>query len=184
MPTIERIETWCGQEVLDSAGEKVGRLEEVYYDSAHEPVLLAVKHGRLGRQTSLIPVSEAVLCRDYVRLPYTADQIHRSEVGSGEDELTGDQVAAVGVLFNVALPSSGSIHGAKLLERRRIEAERAERRAHELELEAERRAEELEEARRRAGAAAEQARTAEREREKAEAEAASLETTPESTPRP
>ncbi len=39
------------QDVLDSGGEKVGRLDEVYYDPAtSEPVLLSVKHGLLARQ--------------------------------------------------------------------------------------------------------------------------------------
>ena len=62
MPTVERIETWRGQDVLDGAGDKAGRLDEVYYDSAaQEPVLLAVKHGRLGRQVTLVPAAEAVL---------------------------------------------------------------------------------------------------------------------------
>lgn len=43
MPTVERIETWRGQDVLDSAGEKAGRLEEVYYDAAgQEPTLISI----------------------------------------------------------------------------------------------------------------------------------------------
>ena len=33
MPTVERIESWHGQDVLDDAGQKAGRLEEVYYDA-------------------------------------------------------------------------------------------------------------------------------------------------------
>ena len=48
MPIVERIESWSGQDVLESGGEKVGRLDEVYYDPAtSEPVLLSVKHGLL-----------------------------------------------------------------------------------------------------------------------------------------
>jgi len=183
MPTVERIETWRGQDVLDGAGEKAGRLEEVYYDStAQEPVLFVVKHGRLGRQVVLVPAGEAVLSHDYVRVPYSAEQIHQSETGSVEDELSGEQVAAVGVLFNLTLASSGPVYSASLIERRRAEAERAERRARELELEAKRRTEELEEARRRAGTAAEEAQAAERERDKAQAEAATFEPDRESPP--
>ena len=46
MPTVESIESWRGQDVLDSAGEKAGRLEEVFYDAAgDEPVLISIKHG-------------------------------------------------------------------------------------------------------------------------------------------
>lgn len=177
MATVERIETWRGEDVLDVAGEKAGRLDEVYYDSAaKEPVLLAVKHGILGRQAALVPAAEAVLSHNYVRVPYSAEQIHHSEIGSVEDELSGEQVAAIGLLFNLTLPSSEPVYSTDLIERRRVDAERAAQRARELEFEAKKRAEELEEARRRAGAAAEEAQTAERDREKAQAAAATFET--------
>ena len=185
MPTVERIETWRGQDVLDSAGEKAGRLEEVYYDStAQEPVLFAVKHGMLGRQVALVPAGEAVLSHDYVRVPYSVEQIQHSETGSVEDELTGEQVAAVGVLFNLTLAVSDPVYSASLIQRRRVDAEKADQRARELELEAQKRAEELEEARRRAGTAADEADAAEREREKAQADAATFEPGRESPPSP
>ena len=76
MPTVESIESWRGQDVLDSAGEKAGRLEELYYDAAgDEPVLISIKHGRLGHQVKLAPLSGAAVSRDYVRLPFTGEQL-------------------------------------------------------------------------------------------------------------
>ena len=51
MPTVERIESWRGEDVLDDGGQKAGRLEEVYYDTNRPgPVLRSIKHGMLGRQ--------------------------------------------------------------------------------------------------------------------------------------
>ena len=97
MPTIERIESWHGQDVLDGAGGKAGRLEEVYYDpTTQEPVLLSVKHGMLGRQVTLVPADEAVLSRDYLRVPYSAEQIQHAESASAEEELSSEQVEIVG----------------------------------------------------------------------------------------
>lgn len=169
MPTVERIETWRGTDVLDAGGSKAGRLEEVYYLSASEdPVLLAVKHGMLGRQVTLIPAAEAVLAHDYVRVPYTVEQMDNAHSGRVEDELTSEQVAAVAALFQVQLPS-GPLHSASLIERRRVEAETATQRAHQLELDAEQRARELAEARERASAAVQDANAAEHERREAEA---------------
>lgn len=163
MPTIERIETWHGQDVLDGAGDKAGHLEEVYYDPAtHEPVLISVKHGMLGRQASLVPATEAVVSRDYIRVPYSAEQIQHSESNSATEELSSEQTAAVGALFKLTLPSTGPLYSANLIARRRTEAEKADRRANEMELEAQRQATELEEARERASAAAQ---TAERQRQ-------------------
>ncbi len=81
MPTVECIENWRGQDVLDATGEKAGSLGEVYYDTTiQEAILLSIKHGVLGRQVTLVPAAEAVLSRDYVRVPYSVDQM---SVGSG-----------------------------------------------------------------------------------------------------
>jgi hypothetical protein len=169
-PTVECIETWHGQDVLDGTGEKAGRLEEVYYDpTTHEPLVLLMKHGMLGRQVTLLPALEVVLSHDYLRVPYGAEQIERAEGGSADDELSGEQVAAVGAAFNLTFPSSGPLYSARLIARRRAEAEEADRRARELEAEAEQRASELDTARMRANEAAEEAAAAEREREKAKA---------------
>ncbi len=183
MPTVECIENWRGQDVLDATGEKAGSLGEVYYDNAaQEPILLSIKHGMLGRQVTLVPAAEAVLSRDYVRVPYSVDQINHAQSGQVDDELGPEQVAAVGDLFKLTLTSSGPLRSSGLIERRRVEAEKANQRAHELQVDAEQRAQELEDARRRAGAAAEEAKLAEREREKAEA--AALESSHPSPPGP
>ena len=85
------------------------------------------------------------------------------------------------MLFDLTLPSSGPLYSASMIERRRVEAEKAERRAQELEHEAEQRTAELEEARKRAGEAAEDAHVAERERD--QAEAAAFEASRQSPPR-
>ena len=182
MPTVESIETWRGQDVLSGDGEKAGRLEDVYYDAgAQEPILLSIKHGMLSRQVTLVPATDVVLSRDYLRVPYSAEQIEHAQSGPVEDELSTEQVAAVGALYKLTLPSGGPLFSASLIERRRIEAEKArieaekaEQRAGELEREAQQRASEVDEARKRAGAAAEEAQAAGREREKANAAASEV----------
>ena len=172
MPTVESIESWRGQDILDSAGEKVGRLEEVYYDAAgDEPVLISIKHGRLGHQVKLA-VSDAAVSRDYVRLPFTGEQLGGAPDVTVGDELTAEQCAAVCALFAVPCGSSGPLVGASRVARRNDEAEQARRRADELEFTAEDRKREAEEARHRAGAASEEAHAAQRAREQAEAAAA------------
>jgi hypothetical protein len=172
VPTVESIESWRGQDVLDSDFEKVGRLEEVYYDAAEdEPVLISIKHGRLGHQVKLAPLSDAAVSRDYVRLPFTGEQLGGAPDVTVGEELTAEQCAAVLALFAVRR-SSGPLVAASLLARRNDEAEQARRRADELEVTAEDRKREAEEARHRAGAASEEALAAQRAREQAEAAAA------------
>jgi hypothetical protein len=172
VPTVEGIESWRGQDVLDSAGEKAGRLEEVYYETAgQEPVLISIKHGRLGRQVKLAPVSDAAVSRDYVRLPYSGEQLGGAPDVTVGDELTAEQCAAVCALFAAPCPSSGPLVSASRLARLNDEAEQARRTAEETELAAIDSKQEAEDASRRAGAAAEEAHAAQRAREQAEAAA-------------
>ena len=172
MPRVESIESWRGQDVLDSAGEKAGRLEEVFYDVAEdEPVLISIKHGRLGHHVKLAPLSDAAVSRDYIRLPFTGEQLSGAPDVTVGDELTAEQSAAVCALFAVP-QSSGPLVGASLLARRNDEAEQARRRADELKLTAEDRKREAEQARHQAGAASEEAHAAQRASEQADAAAA------------
>ena len=172
MLSVERIESWQGHDVWDSAGEKAGRLEEVYYDATgQEPVLISIKHARLGHQVKLAPVSDAAVSHDYVRLPFDGEHSAGTPDVTVGDELTAEQCAAVCALFAVPCPSSALV-SASLLARRNEEAEQARRRAEELKLRANDRKREAEDARQRAGAAAEEAHAAQRAREQAEAAAA------------
>ena len=172
MPTVEGIESWRGQDVLDSGGEKAGRLEEVYYDAGgQEPVLISIKHGRLGRQVKLAPLYGAAVSRDYLRVAFSGEQLGGAPDVTVGDELTAEQCAAVCALFAVPCPSSGPLVSASRVARLNDDAEQARRDADELEVTAKDRKEEAEDARRRAGAAAEEAHAAQRAREQAEAAA-------------
>jgi PRC-barrel domain len=172
MLRVEQVESWRGQDVLDSAGEKAGRLEEVYYDAnGQEPVLISIKHGHLGRHVSLLPGSEMVVSRDYIRLPFPGEEISRSPHVSAGDEVAPEAAAAVHTLFKVAVASSGPLYASSVLEQRRADASQAKDRADDAQAEAQHRQDEADEASRRASAAAEEADAARRAREQAEAAA-------------
>ena len=109
-------------------------------------MLISIKHGRLGHQVKLAPLSDAAVGRDYVRLPFTGEQLGGAPNVTVGDELTAEQCAAVCALFAVPCQSSGPLVAASLLARRNDEADQARRRADELELTAEDRKREAEEA--------------------------------------
>jgi hypothetical protein len=69
---IERIEDWIGREVVDTDGNKIGKLDEVYYDG-DAAVVGEVKHGLLSRKRELVPLRGAVVTRDSVRVEGTYD---------------------------------------------------------------------------------------------------------------
>jgi len=55
MLEVEHIEAWRGQEVHDTHGESLGKLDEVFFDArTGEPLLLSIKSGLLGRHYGLV----------------------------------------------------------------------------------------------------------------------------------
>jgi hypothetical protein len=67
--TIEDVKAWRGQTVLDADGEKLGKLEEVYYDTETDlPAFGAVKSGTFGKHVTLVPLEAATAGQDYLRV--------------------------------------------------------------------------------------------------------------------
>lgn len=73
---VERIEDWKGQDVVDPEGEKVGTLEDVYFEAGSgEAVLGAVKTGFLGRKTYLVPLEGASVTRDRIQVNHSKERV-------------------------------------------------------------------------------------------------------------
>jgi hypothetical protein len=52
------VKAWRGQAVLDADGEKLGKLEEIYYDTETDlPAFGADKSGTFGKHVTLIPLA-------------------------------------------------------------------------------------------------------------------------------
>ncbi len=67
---IERIEDWIGREVDDADGNKLGKLDEVYFDG-ERAVAGEVKPGLLSRKRIVVPLEGAAVTRDLVRVTGT-----------------------------------------------------------------------------------------------------------------
>jgi hypothetical protein len=93
---IERISEWRGQDVLDTEGERVGRLEEIYYDKhSSSPGFASVKTGLFGRRLSFVPLGDASMARDHIRVAYPADLIKRAPSVEPDGQLTAEEEAAL-----------------------------------------------------------------------------------------
>jgi hypothetical protein len=170
---VEQIEEWLGQEVVDVEGERVGKLEEVYYSKGtDEAVMALVKSGIFGRHASLVPLAGASVGRDHLRLAYSAKQI--AQVGSDvEARETLDANASRQLASSYGIEASDEdLESATSINRRARATRAAEQQANELDEQARRRAEEADEAHSTAADAAELARhkaeTAEQARTEAE----------------
>lgn len=179
MADVERIEDWVGQDAFDSADEKLGKIDEVFYSSTSgEPGFAAIKSGLLGRHRRLVPLRGASFGRDYVRLAHSSEEVERAggEIDPG-DVLTAESARSLGTGYGIEV-DGGEYESSSSIERRRSEAAEAAKRAAELEGEARTRTADAQAAHDAAAEAgdeaivkAEQAQQAREEAERARAEA-------------
>lgn len=86
---IEDVKQWRGQEVLDSAGEKLGKLEEVYYDTETDaPAFGAVKSGVVGKHITLVPLAGCVAGQSHLRVTIAKDAFKGAPSLDTDTELT------------------------------------------------------------------------------------------------
>ena len=74
--TFERLEQSRGVPVLDKDGEKIGKVEEVFYDEqTNEPEWIGLGTGFFGAKRVLVPVRGAEVGEDAVTVPYEKDRV-------------------------------------------------------------------------------------------------------------
>src|SRR3954471_20676450 len=92
---IEDIKDWRGQDVVDSQGEKLGKLDEVYYDTETDvPAFGAVKSGLVGKHITLVPLAGASAGQSYIRVATAKDQFKGAPSIDTDAELTVDDEAS------------------------------------------------------------------------------------------
>jgi sporulation protein YlmC with PRC-barrel domain len=161
---IERIEDWVGQAVVDRDGEKVGKLQDVYFGSGtRDAVAAAIKTGVLGRKLNVVSLSGATVARDHVKIAFTRAQVKKSPSAEAGADLDDAQREQLRDHFDMQLPS-GALESGNARAEREKEAREAADRADELEKEAAERTREAKEKQ-------ERAERAQRERDEAKAKA-------------
>jgi hypothetical protein len=94
MFTVEDIKQWAGQDVVDAGGDKLGKLEEVYYDTESDvPAFAAVKTGMIGKHVSLVPLDGASVGQSYVRVTAAKGEFKKAPNFDLEAELTAEDEA-------------------------------------------------------------------------------------------
>ena len=94
--TQNRYEGWIGHQAVDSAGEKVGTIETLYFDDASgEPEWLAIKTGLFGTKQSFAPIAGATNEGDDLRLAFTKDQVKGAPTVDPDGHLEADEEAAL-----------------------------------------------------------------------------------------
>jgi len=96
MPQMDEVLKWRGQEVVDSDGSKVGKIEEIYLDEeTNQPEWLAVKTGMFGAKLGFIPLAEASDQGGSVRVPYSKAQVKDAPHVDADGALSQPEEAAL-----------------------------------------------------------------------------------------
>lgn len=117
MITVENITDWRGQEVVDNVGEKLGKLEFVYFDGETDvPSFIAVKSGTFSKSLTLVPLTEASVGRDYVRVNRAKGEVKKAPSFDTDVELTLDDEAGTFKHYGLDYTPAGA--GARRLAKR------------------------------------------------------------------
>jgi uncharacterized protein (TIGR02271 family) len=92
MPTIEDVQTWRGQTLVDRDHDKIGEITDIYLDrQSGEPEWLAVKTGLFGSNVSFVPLAEAQTHEGHVHVPYEKAQVKDAPNVDADGELSPEE---------------------------------------------------------------------------------------------
>ena len=88
--TQANIAEWHGKNLVDSSGEKIGKLQDVYVDvETDEPMFGTVKEGLIGRHLTFVPLAGLTFGPDALQMAVTREQVKAAP----NIELHGDELS-------------------------------------------------------------------------------------------
>jgi len=113
----ESVSDWKGQDVLSVDGEKVGKLEEVFYDGETDvPAFAAVKSGVIGKHLTLVPLAGASVGPQHLRVNYPKSEVKDAPSYDTDAELSVAGEAEAYTYFGLDYSTAGE--GARRLAKR------------------------------------------------------------------
>jgi uncharacterized protein (TIGR02271 family) len=90
--TLQDAQTYRGATVIDSAGDKIGTVDDIYLDRATgEPEWASVKTGLFGMKSSFVPISHATGGDGELRVDVTKDQVKDAPHIDADDQLSPEE---------------------------------------------------------------------------------------------
>ena len=88
---------WRGRDLVDRNGERIGKLENVYFDvESDEPQFGTVKEGWIGRHLTFVPLIGVTIGPDSLQVAVSKEQVKSAHnMGFEGDELSAAQESAL-----------------------------------------------------------------------------------------
>ncbi len=117
MIPVENITDWRGQDVVDRTGDKLGKLDEVYFDGeTDDPAFAAVKSGLVSKSITFIPLAGASAGREYVRVDQAKSDVKKAPSFDTDAELSLNEEARIYRHYGLEYAPAGE--GARRLAKR------------------------------------------------------------------
>jgi uncharacterized protein (TIGR02271 family) len=92
MPTLQDVQTWRGQTLVDNDGDKIGEITDIYLDrQSGEPEWIAVKTGLFGSNVSFVPMQQASSESGAVKVPFEKSRVKDAPNVSADGELSPEE---------------------------------------------------------------------------------------------
>jgi uncharacterized protein (TIGR02271 family) len=110
--SIGNITAFRGRDAIDSNGDKIGAIDEIYEDTeTGKPEWLAVKTGLFGSKVTFIPLAEASESGDSIRVPYTKAQVKDAPNADADNGLSQEEERRLYSHYNLPYSEMSSDSG-------------------------------------------------------------------------
>jgi uncharacterized protein (TIGR02271 family) len=112
MLTMENVDQWRGSDLVDSSGDKIGSIDDIYLDDeTGQPEFALVRSGLFGTGSHFVPLQGASQQGDQLRVPFTKDQVKDAPGLDADDHLTQEQEARLYSHYGIGYGESRSDSG-------------------------------------------------------------------------
>jgi uncharacterized protein (TIGR02271 family) len=121
VPTVQEATQMRGMTAVDRDGDKIGKIEDVYLDQdTGRPEWLAVGGGLFSSGVSFVPLAQATVDGDTVRVPFEKDHVKDAPRAEADGALSQDEEARLYEHYGLdygetrsdsGLPEGGAAHG-------------------------------------------------------------------------
>ncbi len=109
MPEVTEAYDFRGRTVLDSQGEKIGKVDELYYDEhGGQPEWALVNTGLFGTKKTFVPIKGARPVREDVQVAVTKDQVRDAPRIDADQELSEREKRQLFEHYGVPYTTEGS----------------------------------------------------------------------------
>jgi sporulation protein YlmC with PRC-barrel domain len=107
---------WTGRQVVDTMGEKIGSVQDVFYDDAmDQPEWLMVKMGLFGQKRVFVPAQDVRTDGERLMVPYTEDRVKEApQVAKGGESLSRDEERELYIYYGIEYPEPTVTMGSQM----------------------------------------------------------------------